>query len=86
MEVVAGDRAVRSNVVKRGDAGLSSKLVDQLGLPEKHDMLLVLGRFFDFSSIKVTGLFFSTLKISPKAPLPSFFMILKRPSRISWPS
>jgi hypothetical protein len=30
--------------------------------------------------------FFSTLKISPKAPAPNFFMALKRPSNISWPS
>ena len=41
-------------------------------------------RMFDFGqSIGCTGALDLPLKISPKAPLPSFFTILKRPSRIS---
>lgn len=53
MEVLVRDRAVRSNVVESRHAGFASHLVDEFGLPEEHDVLLMLCGFFDFGCVKL---------------------------------
>ena len=50
-----------TNEVKIGYSRLSSKFVDELGLPEKHDMLLILYGFLNLSGQIVTSLLFLDL-------------------------
>ena len=38
-------------------SGFTSQFVDEFGLPEKHDMLLVLNSLLDFSCEEISGLF-----------------------------
>ena len=47
-----------SNEMKIRYCGLSSKFVDELGLPKEHDMLLILDCFLNLGSKVVTGLLF----------------------------
>ena len=46
-----------TNKMEVGYSGLSSELVDEFGLPEKHNMLLVLHGFFNLGGKEISGLF-----------------------------
>jgi len=56
MEALVGHRVVRTDVVEAWHARFSSQLVDELALPEEHDVLLVLGCFFDLGGIELASL------------------------------
>jgi len=47
-------------------SGFTSQFVDEFGLPEKHDMLLVLDSLLDFSCEEISGLFLLDLKYFSK--------------------
>jgi len=72
MEVLVRCGTICADVVKSRHARLAAKLVDKLGLPEEHDVLLILCGFFDFSSVEVSRLLLLNFENLAEGPTAQF--------------
>jgi len=57
MEMLVWHRVVSSDIVEPRHASFASEFMNKFALPEKHNMLLVLGCFLNFSSVELACLF-----------------------------
>jgi len=57
VEGLVWDRIVSADVIKRGHASFASQFMDQLAFPEKHHVLLMLGRLLQLGCKHLTRLF-----------------------------